>query len=91
MKPLFDGPMLQLGVYSPLEVLKMVTEATPQFIFPERQIGLLRDGYEASFLVYSGDPLTYLAGGAPGFPNTWSAHHALQAGVRHNGGGRKAP
>lgn len=54
--------LARLGVYTPLEVLKMVTEATPRFIFPERQIGLLRDGYEASFLVYSGNVLTYLTG-----------------------------
>ena len=59
--------LAQLGVYSPLEVLKRATEATPQFIFPERKIGLLRDGYEASFLVYSGDPLAYLAGERPEF------------------------
>jgi len=45
------------GVYSPLEVLKAATEDTPRFIFPERKIGALQDGYEASFLVLSGDPL----------------------------------
>ena len=59
--------LARLGVYTPLEVLKMVTEATPQFIFPERQIGLLREGYEASFLVYSGNVLTYLTGAPAGF------------------------
>lgn len=59
--------LARLGIYSPLEVLKMVSEATPQFIFPERKIGLLREGYEASFLVYSGDPLAYLTGAVAGY------------------------
>ena len=72
--PLLDGPnkgrplldeasyVASLGVYSPAEVLQMLTEATPQYIFPKRKIGLLREGYEASFLVYAGNPLGYLMG-----------------------------
>lgn len=32
--------------------------ATPRAIFPGRIIGALRPGYEASFLVLAGDPLT---------------------------------
>jgi len=39
--------------------LKMWAEATPRAIFPARQIGLLRDGYEASFLALNGNPLEY--------------------------------
>jgi hypothetical protein len=46
-----------VDVFTNLEVLKMSCETTPQAIFPKRKIGLLRDGYEASFLVLDGDPL----------------------------------
>lgn len=44
-------------VFSNLELLKIWSEKTPQSIFPQRRIGLLKDGYEASFLVLDGDPL----------------------------------
>ncbi|MGH6624367.1 MAG: amidohydrolase family protein, partial [Burkholderiaceae bacterium] len=69
VKLLFDEGiyLTSLGIYSPAEVLQMMTETTPQYIFPLRKVGLLRDGYEASFLVYKGNPLTYLAGGSPSF------------------------
>jgi imidazolonepropionase-like amidohydrolase len=68
-KPYFDEAiyLASLGVYSPLEVLKIMTEATPQYIFPKRKIGLLREGYEASFLVYADNPLNYLKGEGAGF------------------------
>ena len=46
-----------LGVFSNLEMLKIWCEDTPQTIFPNRKIGNLKSGYEASFLVLSGDPL----------------------------------
>jgi tetratricopeptide (TPR) repeat protein len=46
-----------LGVFKPLELLKIWWEATPHAIFPERKIGRLRDGYEASFLALDGNPL----------------------------------
>jgi len=45
------------GVFSNLELLKMWSEATPQAIFPQRQIGKLQESYEASFLVLDGDPI----------------------------------
>lgn len=38
-------------------LLKIAVETTPQTIFPNRQIGRLREGYEASFLVLKGNPL----------------------------------
>jgi len=47
----------ELGVFSNLELLKMWCENSPRTIFPERRIGRLEDGYEASFLVLGGDPL----------------------------------
>lgn len=45
------------GLFSPAEVLRIASETTPQVIFPERRIGRLADGYEASFLVIDGDPI----------------------------------
>ena len=46
-----------LGVFDPLALLKIWTEDTPRAIFPQRRIGFLRDGYEASFLALEGNPL----------------------------------
>lgn len=50
-----------LGVFDKLTLLKMWAETTPRAIFPERQIGLLRDGYEASFVALNGNPLEDLS------------------------------
>jgi imidazolonepropionase-like amidohydrolase len=47
----------RIGVFDDLTMLKMWTEATPQSIFPDRKIGALEDGYEASFLALEGNPL----------------------------------
>jgi len=38
-------------------ILKIWCEDTPRTIFPNRKLGLLAEGYEASFLVLDGDPL----------------------------------
>lgn len=48
----------QLGVFDNLTLLNMWCETTPQAIFPSRKIGRLEEGYEASFLVLKGNPLT---------------------------------
>lgn len=50
--------IFSLNVFTNLELLKMSCEVTPQAIFPKRKIGFLREGYEASFLVLDGNPLT---------------------------------
>ena len=42
----------------PAELLRSWTENTPRAIFPDRQIGRIAPGYEASFLVLEGDPLS---------------------------------
>jgi len=56
--PVDDVLYLQdLGVFSNLEMLKIWCEDTPQSIFRNRKIGLLKAGYEASFLVLDGNPL----------------------------------
>ncbi len=47
----------KLGVFSNLEMLKIWCERTPQTIFPNRKVGLLKENYEASFLVLGGNPL----------------------------------
>lgn len=45
------------GAFTNLELLQLWSVATPQAIFPNRRIGSIADGYEANFLVLSGDPL----------------------------------
>lgn len=47
----------QTGLFTPGEVLRIVSVTTPQVIFPDRRIGVLADGSEASFLVIDGDPI----------------------------------
>lgn len=44
-------------IFDRLTVLKIAVETTPQTIFPNRKIGKLQSGYEASFLVLGGNPL----------------------------------
>lgn len=46
-----------LGLFSNIQLLKLWCEATPGMIFPNRKIGYLKDGYEASFLLLDGNPL----------------------------------
>ena len=45
------------GVFSNLELLTMWTEVTARAIFPDRRVGRLDEGFEASFLVLAGNPL----------------------------------
>lgn len=45
------------GLFTNLELLRMWSVATPQSIFPKRRVGVLDEGFEASFLVLRGDPL----------------------------------
>lgn len=47
----------EFGVFTNLELLKMWVENSPNTIFPERKIGHLTEGFEASFLVLQGNPL----------------------------------
>jgi imidazolonepropionase-like amidohydrolase len=56
--PVIDVLYLQkLSVFSNLEMLRIWCEDTPRSIFPNRKIGLLKAGYEASFIVLDGNPL----------------------------------
>ena len=43
------------------EVLRLWSELSPQTIFPNRRVGILAAGAEASFLVLDGDPLADFA------------------------------
>jgi hypothetical protein len=47
----------RLGAFDNQTLLKMWCETTAWTIFPRRKIGHLRDGYEASLLALSGNPL----------------------------------
>ena len=47
----------KLGLFSNAELLRMWSETTPRAIFPNRKVGRLAEGYEASFLVLDADPL----------------------------------
>jgi imidazolonepropionase-like amidohydrolase len=46
-----------LGVYDNLTLLKMWAETTAKTIFPQRKIGEIKEGYEASFLALEGNPI----------------------------------
>ena len=46
-----------LRAFDNLTLLKMWTETTPRVIFPKRKIGLLGEGFEASFLAIEGNPI----------------------------------
>jgi hypothetical protein len=49
--------LARTGLFTNLELLRLWSVETPRAIFPQRRIGELRDGFEASFLVLAGDPL----------------------------------
>lgn len=46
-----------LGGWTNSELLDAWTRITPALIFPQRKIGRLADGYEASFLALAGNPI----------------------------------
>lgn len=45
------------NIFEPSFILTTLTATTPQMMYPKRKIGLLKEGYEASFLVLEGNPL----------------------------------
>jgi hypothetical protein len=47
----------RIQAFDNLTLLKMWCETTAFTIFPKRKIGYLKDGYEANFLVLTGNPL----------------------------------
>jgi hypothetical protein len=66
--------LYQLDIFDNLTLLKMWSETTPQTIFPSRKIGRLEEGYEASFLVLTGNPLE-------DFRNVGTITHRFKQGV----------
>lgn len=48
--------MHELGVFEPRELLRMLTENVAHLAFPDRRVGRLEPGYEASFVVLADDP-----------------------------------
>lgn len=46
-----------LGVFTNAELLNAATDTTVHYIFPKRELGKLANGYEANFLVLSGNPV----------------------------------
>lgn len=49
--------LYELKAFDNLTLLKLWSEITPRTIFPNRKIGQLKSGYEASFLVLNGNPI----------------------------------
>ncbi|MDQ3025942.1 MAG: amidohydrolase family protein [Pseudomonadota bacterium] len=49
--------LVRHAMMDPLTLLRAWSVDTPKTIFPDRMLGELRDGFEANFLVLSGDPL----------------------------------
>lgn len=52
--------LASLGVLDNRTILKMWTENCARMVFPERKVGRLADGFEASFLVLGADPIVDL-------------------------------
>ncbi len=52
--------LYQHDILDKQRLLKTICETNPQLIFPDRKIGKIADGYEASFLVLDENPLTDL-------------------------------
>jgi hypothetical protein len=65
--------LASLGVYSNAQLLRLWTDETPRAIFPNRRIGRLAPGYEASFLVLDKDPVA-------NFPNVKTIRFRVKQG-----------
>ena len=49
--------LINLGIFTPKEILHMLCYDTPKTIFPKRKIGEIKEGCEGSFLVLEENPL----------------------------------
>lgn len=52
------GDLRSTGVFTNLELVRMLAETTPRAIFPGRRIGRVANNYEANFLVLNGNPIS---------------------------------
>ncbi len=48
---------VEKGFFKPSDMLRMATMDTPRVIFPDRRVGCLDVGCEASFIAFAGNPL----------------------------------
>lgn len=53
--------LAKTGVFDTVTLLRMWSMTTPRTIFPDRRVGSLASGSEASFLVLAGDPIADFA------------------------------
>lgn len=53
--------LLGLGIFDNLSLLRMWSQTTARVIFPHRHIGDLKEGYEASFILLSCNPISDFA------------------------------
>ena len=67
-----DYLVKDLKAFDPLTTLKLLSQTTPQVIYPDRQLGELKEGFEASFLVLNGNPL-----------EDWDQIHNIELAVKH--------
>jgi predicted amidohydrolase YtcJ len=56
VRPEIDA-LIKHKVFSNRVLLDIYSKITPQSIFPDRKIGEIREGYEASFLVLNQNPI----------------------------------
>ena len=58
-EPLTDGLIagVEKGFFEPARLLKIATMDTPKLIFPDRTVGCLQIGCEASFIAFASDPI----------------------------------
>jgi len=63
--------LLELGAFTPAQLLHMLVQDGPRRLFPERRIGKFKEGYEASLLVLDGNPL-----------RDWSALRRIQRAMQ---------
>jgi imidazolonepropionase-like amidohydrolase len=70
--------LASLGLFPNRELLDIWSRVTPQAIFPQRKIGRLANGYEASLLVLSRDPIADFSAGES-IPMRLKQGYVLQA------------
>jgi imidazolonepropionase-like amidohydrolase len=49
--------LVRNGILPAADAVRSLAQTTPQFFFPDRKVGALSEGGEATFVVLSGDPL----------------------------------
>lgn len=60
VRPELDS-LLSIKIFTNAALLDIYCRQTPQHIFPKRKLGLIKENYEASFLVLNENPITNIA------------------------------